>query len=138
MNMSHTHPYAPPDLRLADLVREGLPELNAQYGTALTSAHRHALRAILGCRTGAFGERVLHCPQCNQYLHSPRSCGHRSCPRCQHHATSAWLARQQARLLPVSYFMATFVVKQHTAGGTASSSVAAAARGVRRVVCRDG
>ena len=31
---THTHT----DLRLADLVREGLPELNAQYGTALTSA----------------------------------------------------------------------------------------------------
>ena len=108
---THTHT----DLRLADLVREGLPELNAQYGAALTDAQRHALRAILGCRTGAFGERVLHCPHCNQHLHSPRSCGHRSCPTCQQHAVSAWLARQQAKLLPVGYFMVTFVVKQYHA-----------------------
>ena len=94
---THTHT----DLRLADLVREGLPELNAQYGAALTDAQRHALRAILGCRTGAFGERVLHCSDCNQFVHSPRSCGHRSCPTRQQHAVSAWLARQQAKLLPV-------------------------------------
>ena len=108
---THTHT----DLRLADLVRDGLPELNAQYGAALTDAQRHALRAILGCRTGAFGERVLHCPDCNQSMHSPRSCGHRSCPTCQQHAVSAWLGRQQAKLLPVGYFMVTFVVKQYHA-----------------------
>jgi len=40
----------------------------------------------------------------------PRSCGHRSCPQCQNHETSLWLDRQQAKLLPVDYFMATFTL----------------------------
>jgi hypothetical protein len=39
-----------------------------------------------------------------------RSCGHRSCPQCQNHETSLWLDRQQAKLLPVQYFMATFTL----------------------------
>jgi hypothetical protein len=40
----------------------------------------------------------------------PRSCGHRSCPQCQNHETSLWLDRQQKKLLPVEYFMATFTL----------------------------
>ena len=44
---------------------------------------------------------------CNR---APRSCGHRSCPQCQNHETSLWLDRQQAKLLPVDYFMATFTL----------------------------
>ena len=44
--MSNTHTHAA--LRLADLVSEGPPELNAQYGAVLNDAQRHALRAIVG------------------------------------------------------------------------------------------
>jgi hypothetical protein len=38
------------------------------------------------------------------------SCGHRSFPQCQNHETSLWLDRQQQKLLPVDYFMATFTL----------------------------
>jgi hypothetical protein len=40
----------------------------------------------------------------------PLSCGHRSCPACQNHEASQWLDRQQAKLLPVTYFMVTFTL----------------------------
>jgi len=38
------------------------------------------------------------------------SCGHRSCPKCQNHEASQWIDRQQGKLLPVPYFMATFTL----------------------------
>lgn len=38
------------------------------------------------------------------------SCGHRSCPKCQNHEASRWIDRQQAKLLPASYFMVTFTL----------------------------
>ena len=110
MQRPFTTEHAPSTLRLADLVRDGLPDLQAQYAARLTHAHRQALHAILGCRTGAFGERLMHCPDCAHRLCAPRSCGHRSCPQCQHHTASAWLAGQQAKLLPLQYFMITFTL----------------------------
>ena len=96
-----------PAFRLADLVEVALPQL----GT-LSDAQCFALHAITGCRTGSFGERVLQCADCNHRLHCPRSCGHRSCPRCQHQAVTNWLSRQQRKLIPVSYYMATFTLPE--------------------------
>ena len=104
--MSHPEPR----LRLADLVADVRAELLARHGSLLTEHHHHALHAVVGCRTGAFGERLMQCTDCNHLRHVPRSCGHRSCPRCQQQAASLWLARQQARLLPVQYYMATFTL----------------------------
>ena len=40
----------------------------------------------------------------------PKSCGNRHCPTCQGSKAKAWLAEQQARLLPCAYFMMTFTV----------------------------
>jgi hypothetical protein len=49
--------------------------------------------------------------ECNCLL-NPRhpSCGHRSCPHCQHHESQRWIERQQAKLFPVEYFQITFTV----------------------------
>ena len=40
----------------------------------------------------------------------PLSCGNRNCPQCQNHEASKWIDRQQAKLLPVPYFMVTFTL----------------------------
>jgi hypothetical protein len=53
---------------------------------------------------------LLACTDCDEQLRHPRSCGHRSCPQCQNHEASQWLDRQQAKLLPVQYFMVTFTL----------------------------
>ena len=62
------------------------------------------------CRTPEAGELYVTCSDCGHTEWRPRSCGHRSCPQCQNHEASLWLDRQQAKLLPVEYFMATFTI----------------------------
>jgi len=56
------------------------------------------------------GELYVQCPECTHAEWRPLSCGHRSCPKCQNHEASQWIDRQQAKLLPVHYFMATFTL----------------------------
>jgi ribosomal protein L37AE/L43A len=97
-------------MKLADLVQAGKTELITQYGSHLTPQQRRALYAIENCRNGAFGSTLMHCDECGRNEHRQRSCGHRSCPQCQHHTASHWLERQQAKLLPVRYFMITFTL----------------------------
>jgi hypothetical protein len=72
--------------------------------------HLRALNAILRCRTPDSGELYVQCPDCGHAEWRPRSCGHRSCPKCQNHEASRWIDRQQAKLLPVLYFMVTFTL----------------------------
>lgn len=95
---------------LAEIVRAGRPALMAQYGARLQSHHRQALTAIDACRTGACGDLRRHCGDCGHSHHTPLSCGHRSCPQCQHHTTAAWFERQRAKRLPSGYFMVTFTL----------------------------
>ncbi|MDF1581632.1 MAG: IS91 family transposase [Desulfuromonadales bacterium] len=82
----------------------------AKYAERLLPVQRNALNAIRRCRTPDAGELNVRCPDCDQTEWRPRSCGHRSCPQCQNHETSRWLDRQQAKLLPVDYFMVTFTL----------------------------
>ena len=82
----------------------------AQYKDRLLSSQRNALQAILRCRTPASGELHVRCTECDQTEWRPLSCGHRSCPKCQNHEASQWLDRQQAKLLPATYFMVTFTL----------------------------
>lgn len=65
---------------------------------------------MLGCREGQYGDILLHCNHCHKDQSSPKSCGHRSCQRCQNYDTTRWLDRQRKKLLPVDYFMVTFTV----------------------------
>jgi hypothetical protein len=62
------------------------------------------------CRRQGGDLMVLRCSDCNHSLKVPHSCGHRSCPHCQHHDSQRWIERQQAKLLPVEYFLITFTV----------------------------
>jgi len=40
----------------------------------------------------------------------PHSCGHRSCPHCQHFESQRWLQRQTQRLVAGNYFLVTFTL----------------------------
>lgn len=95
---------------LATLVENYLDRYKARYGKHTTCNQWSALNAILGCRSGQYGELLLACQGCPHTDSQPRSCGHRSCNACQHHSTQQWLERQQAKLLPVDYFMVTFTL----------------------------
>jgi len=97
-------------MELASLIERYLPAFEAAYGARLLPGQRRALHAIRRCRTSDSGELCLACPACATQARFPRSCGHRSCPRCQNHEASRWLDRQRAKLLPVEYFLVTFTL----------------------------
>jgi hypothetical protein len=75
-----------------------------------TPAERRALTAIRRCRTPALGGHVYRCAKCAGADFAYHSCNHRACPRCGGADTAAWTVRQEARLLPVPYFLVTFTL----------------------------
>jgi hypothetical protein len=68
------------------------------------------MAAIEQCRTEALGGQVYTCPRCATVRYSYHSCRNRHCPTCQHDQAQTWLAKQQALLLPVPYFLVTFTL----------------------------
>jgi len=97
-------------MQLAYILHQYQRALQAKYGSRLLPGHLRAIQAIRQCRTPEVGELFVQCPDCGHATWRPRSCGHRSCPQCQNHEASLWLDWQQAKLLPVEYFMATFTL----------------------------
>lgn len=97
-------------MQLQALLHHYLARFQARYARQITPAQQSALMAMLHCRTERYGEILLHCPTCPLPQSRFHSCGHRSCPRCQHHDTTGWLDRQRQKLLPVEYFMVTFTL----------------------------
>lgn len=75
-------------------------------------APRRALAAIRRCRPPALGGHVYRCADCAGTDFAYHSCHHRAGPRCGGNRTAAWTARQEARLLPVPYFLVTFTVPE--------------------------
>ena len=59
---------------------------------------------------------MYRCTDCTGVDYAYHSCHHRACPRCGGNRTAAWTAKQEARLLPVPYFLVTFTVPQELRG----------------------
>lgn len=97
-------------ITLAELAREYQRSLIHDFGHLMRPEHHFALRALIDCRTPAYGEMSYRCEPCHQQQTVCHSCGHRFCPKCQHQTNSQWLIRQQQKLLPVNYFMVTFTL----------------------------
>lgn len=97
-------------MQLASILDQYHHAFQAKYGSRLLPSHLRAIDAISRCRTPEAGQLLLQCIDCSHTTWHPRSCGHRSCPQCQNYETSLWLDRQQTKLLPVEYFMATFTL----------------------------
>ena len=97
-------------MELAPLIEHYAVPFQEKYADHLLPGHLNAIDAILRCRTPAAGELQVHCNACDQTLWRPLSCGHRSCSKCQNYEATQWLDRQQAKLLPVDYFMVTFTL----------------------------
>jgi len=97
-------------MELASLLHQYGPAFEAVCGSRLLPGQRRAIDAIRRCRTSHSGELLLACPACAAQSRFPRSCGHRSCPRCQNHEATLWLDRQRTKLLPVEYFLVTFTL----------------------------
>ncbi|PCJ35820.1 MAG: hypothetical protein COA99_13645 [Moraxellaceae bacterium] len=96
-------------MKIKQLIQTYASPLNDRYQQQLLPGQRRAMDAMLACRSHC-GEFYSHCDECSNRYITPLSCGHRSCPQCQHHLGEAWLQRQQLKLLPVTYFMVTFTL----------------------------
>jgi hypothetical protein len=97
-------------ITLGEIFRRYGPAYRAQVGTRLSADQRQAMTAIEQCRTEALGGQVYTCPRCATVRYSYHSCRNRHCPTCQHDQAQTWLAKQQALLLPVPYFLVTFTL----------------------------
>jgi hypothetical protein len=95
---------------LSSLIQRFAPEFLAQYPDSLGPAHRQALTAMADCRTSASPAMLAQCSDCAHQRLVPHSCGHRSCPHCQHHESQQWLERQLRKQVPGTYFLVTFTL----------------------------
>jgi hypothetical protein len=97
-------------MELASIINQYYDAFMEKYSHTALPGHVKAINTIRRCRTPDSGELYVQCPKCVHSEWRPLSCGHRSCPKCQNHAGSEWIDRQQAKLLPVAYFMTTFTL----------------------------
>jgi len=97
-------------MELASIINQYYDAFMIKYGDTALPDHIKAMNAIRRCRTPDSGELYVQCPNCHHAEWRPLSCGNRSCPKCQNHESSEWIDRQQAKLLPVLYFLVTFTL----------------------------
>lgn len=97
-------------MEMTSIINQYYDKYMAKYGKTVLPGQRKALSAIRNCRTSDYGELYVSCSDCNHSEWKPLSCGHRSCPQCQNYEATKWIDRQSGKLLPVSYFMATFTL----------------------------
>jgi Putative transposase/Transposase zinc-binding domain len=97
---------------LAQVLRRHWPDYQRQFGSQILPSHRHAVQAILKCRTPALGGEVYRCPNCQRDHYVYHSCNHRACPQCGAAKAGQWLEAQKAKLLPVPYYLITFTVPE--------------------------
>ncbi len=97
-------------IRLSSIIQTFEAEFLAQYQSSLLPSHLKALAAMADCRTSASPAMLAQCTECDHQLLVPHSCGHRSCPHCQHHESQQWLERQLRTLVPGTYFLVTFTL----------------------------
>jgi hypothetical protein len=71
---------------------------------------QRALQDIEACRTAYCGGHLKQCDHCGGQVYAYHSCRNRHCPKCHGDQTKRWLAQQQTRLLPCSYYLVTFTL----------------------------
>jgi hypothetical protein len=95
-------------LEVAEIIRRHGAAYRAQY--QLLPSQARAMQDIEACRTAYFGGHLKQCDHCGRQVYAYHSCRNRHCPKCHGDQTERWLAQQQTRLLPCSYFLVTFTL----------------------------
>lgn len=107
-----------PRHRVAEVIRR----FEGRFAQKFPALHTPPIRDVMGdlavCRTAALGGHLEQCDACGFRRITYNSCRNRHCPSCQGSARSAWLARQEADVLPVPYFHVVFTLP-HALGGLA-------------------
>jgi len=99
-------------LELAQLLDEHWQDYKQANQPHLASVHYRAVDSVLKCRTAALGSSLFQCDYCGKLHFAHHSCNHRNCPQCGALDQLEWAAKQEAKLLPVPYFMVTFTVPE--------------------------
>jgi hypothetical protein len=87
-----------------------------QHLPAYTQEHRldgqrlKVCRHLLNCHTPALGGLQCQCDQCGHRPVLYHSCRDRHCPQCQSRDARRWSERQQAAVLPVTYYHLVFTL----------------------------
>jgi hypothetical protein len=102
---------------VADVFRRSGGEYLEWCGQSLLPSHRRAMNDIMDCRTEALGGHLWPCDHCGQEHDAYHSCRHRSCPKCHHQDTEAWLAERRQDLLPVPSCHVVFTVPHELGAG---------------------
>lgn len=97
-------------LKLTQVLDEHWEDYQKINQAHLATVHYRAVKSVLKCRTAALGGRLLKCDHCGKHHYVYHSCNHRNCPQCGGLDQLKWAAKQEAKLLPVPYFMVTFTV----------------------------
>lgn len=97
-------------IALADVISRFEADYLRQYSATLLPSQRQALAAMKHCRTAMAPRLLAACSACDERRLVPHSCGHRSCPHCQHHESQQWLERQIRRQVPGKHFLLTFTL----------------------------
>jgi len=97
---------------LATIFQQYGPAYREQGGNTLLPSHLRVMWCIEHCRTAALGGHLYQCDTCGEVVYSYHSCRNRHCNQCQLDKAEAWLAQQEAMLLPVPYFLVTFTLPQ--------------------------
>jgi len=97
-------------MKLSRLINQFESTLLTDYKNRLLPSHKKALQAMKICRTKHSPVMQAHCTDCDHHAYIPHSCGHRSCPHCQHHESQQWIERQCDKQVPANYFMMTFTL----------------------------
>ena len=98
--------------RIQQIFRDHAQEYLQRFGGFIPRMHRKAIKAICECRSGLRGYHLYRCPKCKRRHIANSSCGNRHCPVCQNDKAAQWIYRQQLRLLPCEYFLATFTLPE--------------------------
>lgn len=105
-----------PAISLAHVITCFETEFLAQYQGKLLPSQLKALKLMRSCRSSLSAQMLARCADCGEQRLVPHSCGHRSCPHCQHFESQRWIERQTQALLPGAYFLITFTLPQELRG----------------------
>jgi hypothetical protein len=103
-------------LDFAEVLCEHWPRYVEQASGPIPSRAWAAVEAVLSCRTARRGGHLHHCAECRRHHYVYHSCNHRACPRCGAREQAEWTRRQEARLLPVPYYLLTVTVPAELRG----------------------
>ncbi len=97
-------------IRLSSIITLFETTFLQQYKNQLLPSHKKALEVMKACRTRHSLLMLARCDKCDEQVYVSHSCGHRSCPHCQHHESQQWLERQLKKQVPGEYFLLTFTL----------------------------